>query len=114
MYKVGDIFYLDDEYSEKAIFCNENHLVINEIEADEKGRRFQICEIPTESENVKIKREIDKLKENLANTDYQAIKYAEGMISEENYQSIKEQRQKWRDEINNYEETLKEVEKDGE
>jgi len=48
--------------------------------------------------------EIDKriidLKSQLAATDYQAIKYAEGLIQEEDYAPIKAQRQAWRDQIN--------------
>lgn len=43
---------------------------------------------------------IEKLKKKLEETDYQAIKYAEGLISEEDYKPIKEQRQAWRAEIN--------------
>lgn len=46
MYNLGEIFYLDKEYSARAKFCNENGYVIQEIEPDEKGRRFQIQEIP--------------------------------------------------------------------
>lgn len=46
---------------------------------------------------------IEELKKKLDETDYQAIKYAEGQISEEEYQPIKEQRQAWRDEINTLE-----------
>ena len=42
MYNIGDIFYLDDEYTQRADFCNNNNLKIVEIEPDEKGRRFQI------------------------------------------------------------------------
>ena len=51
-------------------------------------------------------KQINVLKKNLADTDYQAIKYAEGMISAEDYASMKAQRQSWRDEINQLEETL--------
>lgn len=47
--------------------------------------------------------QIAQLKKQLADTDYQAIKYAEGQISEQDYASIKEQRQAWRDEINELE-----------
>ena len=42
-------------------------------------------------------------KQLLKETDYQAIKYAEGQISEELYLPIKEQRQAWRDRINEFE-----------
>ena len=43
---------------------------------------------------------IADLQTKLSETDYQAIKYAEGWISEEEYAPIKVQRQAWRDEIN--------------
>ena len=46
---------------------------------------------------------IAELKSLLRDTDYQAIKYAEGLISEEDYAPIKIQRQAWRDEINELE-----------
>ena len=49
---------------------------------------------------------IEELKKNLANTDYQAIKHSEGLITEEEYAPIKAQRQAWRDEINRLEEEL--------
>lgn len=48
---------------------------------------------------------IQELKSLLNKTDYQAIKYAEGFISEEDYAPIKAQRQKYRDEINKLEAT---------
>jgi hypothetical protein len=40
---------------------------------------------------------------NLLKTDYKALKYAEGMLSETEYAPIKLQRQAWRDEINSIE-----------
>lgn len=43
---------------------------------------------------------IQELKRKLASTDYQAIKFAEGLIGQEEYDDIKAQRQSWRDEIN--------------
>ena len=47
---------------------------------------------------------IVELKTMLFDTDYKAIKYAEGLISEEEYEIIKRQRQAWRNEINMLEE----------
>lgn len=44
--------------------------------------------------------EINALKRLLKQSDYKAIKYAEGLISAEDYQSIKEERQSWRNQIN--------------
>lgn len=52
--------------------------------------------------------EIETLKEQLAATDYQAIKHSEGLISEEDYAPIKAQRQALRDRINALEDRLRE------
>lgn len=59
-YKIGLIFVDDDDYSNKAKYCNEKGLTIKEIEPKEDGtRQFQICEIPapTEEELAKQKTE---------------------------------------------------------
>lgn len=50
---------------------------------------------------------IAKLKELLSQSDYRAIKYAEGLYTEEEYAPYKYQRQAYRDEINRLEEELK-------
>ena len=57
-------------------------------------------------QKLQIKTQIAELKRNLANTDYQAIKYAEGQLTEQEYASMKAQRQAWRDEINQLEAQL--------
>ena len=51
--------------------------------------------------NYKI--ELEFLKKQLEDTDYKAIKHSEGLISEDDYAPIKEQRQIWRDRINEIE-----------
>lgn len=53
---------------------------------------------------------INELKIKLSQTDYKAIKYAEGLISEEDYMYIKNDRQIWRKQINEYEKLIKELE----
>lgn len=53
-----------------------------------------------------VEQQIAGLKQNLADTDYKAIKYAEGFISEQDYAEMKAQRQAWRDEINRLEAEL--------
>lgn len=53
-----------------------------------------------------IKLQIDECKYNLYRTDYQAIKYAEGEMSEEEFLPIKSQRKAWRAEINRLEEEM--------
>lgn len=55
------------------------------------------------SAEVSIDAQINALKERLSQTDYQAIKYAEGLIREEDYAPTKKQRQEWRDKINELE-----------
>lgn len=55
----------------------------------------------------KIYDELEVLHKNLQSTDYKAIKYAEGLISEEDYAPIKAKRQSWRDRINELEEVIK-------
>lgn len=49
---------------------------------------------------------IAELKKLLADSDYKAIKYAEGLINEQDYLPIKELRQSYRNEINELEEDL--------
>ena len=59
-----------------------------------------------EEKNIGAKSSIDQIRElkcQLAETDYKAIKYTEGWINEEDYQPIKSQRQKLRNEINRLE-----------
>ena len=50
--------------------------------------------------------QISALKEELAASDYKAIKFAEGLISAEEYEPIKAERQALRDRINELEEML--------
>lgn len=47
--------------------------------------------------------EIEMLKKKLSDTDYKAIKYAEGQLTEEEYGPIKQERQSWRNRINELE-----------
>lgn len=60
-------------------------------------------EIIKQNEILERENEIKELKGLLNDTDYKAIKYAEGLISEEEYAPIKAQRQEWRDRINELE-----------
>ena len=53
-----------------------------------------------------IEPQIAELKQNLSNTDYKAIKFAEGELSEQEYASIRTQRREWRAEINRLEAKL--------
>lgn len=52
-------------------------------------------------------KKIGQLKQRLSETDYIAIKYAEGEITISEYSQVKEQRRKWRAEINALETEIK-------
>jgi predicted flap endonuclease-1-like 5' DNA nuclease len=56
-----------------------------------------------ERESPTPEMQIADLKQRLTDTDYKAIKYAEGLIPEEEYAPVRVQRQAWRDEINRLE-----------
>ena len=73
MYNLNDIFYEDADYTRRVDFCDENGYVIQEIEPDENGRRFQI-QLPPEptEEEIKshyyyaLKSELEKVMEDIA------------------------------------------------
>jgi hypothetical protein len=59
MYNIGDKFYFDDDYKNKAKFCNENNYRIVVLGKDEKGTIYQIQDqpLPTEEEILQALRE---------------------------------------------------------
>ena len=101
----------------KILICGEydyamaaNDTTEPTVEVDEldltllgKGKKFDI-------ENNTIiddpQSRISYLKMLLRGSDYQAIKYMEGQLSAEEYEPIKQQRIKWRQEINELELSL--------
>lgn len=56
-FKLNDIFTSDDNYADRAKFCNENGYIIKEIEPQNEVRQFQIVEAPT----VKVDTELSLL-----------------------------------------------------
>ena len=68
----------------------------------------ELCPMKTEQDKLKdqYRLEITQLKKQLSDTDYKAIKYAEGQISESEYASVRELRQSYRDRINELEALL--------
>ena len=83
----------------------ENDTVI-EMTVNDSALEAYIASIPEPV--VTPEEEIAELKAKLASTDYQAIKYAEGVLSEEEYADMKAQRQAWRNRINELEEVAHE------
>ena len=115
-YEIGLIFVDDKDYTNKAKWCNENGCYIAEIEPKEDGsRQFQIKQIPQKTEDEKVieqyQSEIVELKKYLSDTDYKAIKFAEGEITESDYQEVKSQRHDARVRINELESLIEELEK---
>lgn len=89
-----------------------NYILIADTEtSDVNGFTYpkELC--PHKSEHdlqVEVwNREIFELKEELNRTDYKAIKYAEGVMTDEEYQPTGIQRQAWRHRINELEEMIK-------
>lgn len=84
-----------------AIFKNRG---ANQVIKDVNGIPTAV-DLYTKSELAIVykKKRIAELKSLLQATDYQAIKYAEGFISEEDYLPIKQTRQEYRNEINELE-----------
>ena len=116
-YEIGLIFVDDEDYTNKANWCNENGCYIEEIEPLEDGtRQFQIKQIPQKTEDEKLieqyQSEIVELKKYLSDTDYKAIKFAEGEITESDYQEVKSQRHNARVRINELESLIEELEKE--
>lgn len=60
----------------------ENHMATEKMEMEE------------------IQSEINALKQLLIHSDYQALKHADGELSDEDYAEMREKRQQWRDRIN--------------
>ena len=56
-----------------------------------------------------IEGEINALKQLLANTDYKALKHADGVMSDEEYAETLDLRKSYRYKINKHEEELKEL-----
>lgn len=56
---------------------------------------------------AEINRQIRELKQKLFDTDYKAIKYSEGWLTEEEYAGVKAQREEWRKRINELEALMK-------
>lgn len=56
-----------------------------------------------------LESEIVALKQLLTNTDYKALKHADGVISDEDYAETLELRKSYRSKINDYEKELEEL-----
>ena len=74
-------------------------------------KRRTPSEAETKADTIaSINQQIRELQDKLSATDYQALKYSEGWITEKDYAEIKANRQSWRDAINQLQAQLKEEE----
>lgn len=74
-----------------------------EMQAIEAEALEWVDDMQIRSNQAAIQAEVRQLKQNLLDTDYKAIKFAEGWITTEEYAPTKAQRQEWRDRINELE-----------
>ena len=81
-------------------FLAENGVVVQDGE-------FSICLEYDEKQRKQYQR-IRGLKAMLADSDYKALKFSDGVLTEEEYAPIREQRAAWRAEINEIEKTFSE------
>ena len=92
-----------------------NQLNINDIEKGYNGLTYLKGYAPHKTESMilieQYQSEIIELKKYLSDTDYKAIKFAEGEITESDYQEVKSQRHDARVRINELESLIEELEK---
>lgn len=82
-----------------------NNIPVEDVQVSDINHGYypkELCPMKTEQDLLKdqYRLEITQLKKALSDTDYKAIKYAEGQISEEEYASVRAERQGYRDRIN--------------
>lgn len=101
----GDKYtHAQNNYLDKSIldeYGNYNYIYINKKILDNPH--------PNAETIANLNQQINELKQQLAETDYQAIKYAEGELSAEEYAPMKSQRAGWRVEINQLQQQLEEI-----
>lgn len=101
-----DINYTDAPYNFTLIEIDDKYNDCFGVDFDE-DLKFNVGKYDARKQKENSQVRIQELKGFLANTDYKAIKYAEGLITEKEYTEIKAQRQEWREEINRLEEEMK-------
>ena len=82
-----------------------NNIPVEDVQVSDINHGYypkELCPMKTEEDLLKdqYRIEIQQLKKLLSDSDYKAIKFAEGQISEDEYSGIKSERQGYRDRIN--------------
>ena len=109
-----------NEKNEIVSYCVVGNLdnsieTIKEFPSEFSDRKFvynketdEILDNPNFIKNkVQIENEIAQYKKLLSDSDYKALKYMEGYLTEEEYAETRLQRQEWRNKINELEKILK-------
>lgn len=109
--KPNTIVLTDEEFAQIGVTKRfENGVLIDIPQAELKTMRSEQLkyeqQLQRQAEINEIQRKINETKVKLSQTDYQAIKYFEGFISEADYAPMKALRQAYRDEINRLEAEL--------
>ena len=102
-YKSQNGFLKQDDELEN--YEEKGYVQITEEEWNVEQAKIMEIFNPTKGKGFLLK-QINEYKKQLRATDYQAIKYAEGWLSEQEYASIKAQRQQWRNAINSLEQQV--------
>jgi hypothetical protein len=126
--QVPNTYYYDKLYDDKHLGSSteitavayqlgwqDNHVLITDTEvSDVNGWIYLKGYAPKKTESMilieKYQSEIVELKKYLSDTDYKAIKFAEGEITESDYQEVKSQRHDARVRINELESLIEELE----
>ena len=127
--QVPNTYYYDKLYDDKHLGSftestqlahqlgwQDNHVLITDTEVSEvNGWTYLKGYAPQKTESMilieQYQSEIIELKKYLSDTDYKAIKFAEGEITESDYQEVKSQRHDARVRINELESLIEELEK---
>jgi hypothetical protein len=128
--QVPNTYYYDKLYDDKHLGSftestqlahqlgwQDNTVAITDTEVSElNGWTYLKGYAPKKSESMVLieqyQSEIVELKKYLSDTDYKAIKFAEGELSESDYQEVKSQRHDARVRINELESLIEELEKE--
>ena len=99
---IGTKFYKNNydlnAYSSAAKWCNSNNATI-----DDKGEYYEVVEITPPTQEGLNAMEVERLKSELASTDYKCLKYVDGALSDEEYAETKAYRAELRARINELE-----------
>lgn len=101
-----EITYTEAPYNFTIVEIDDKYADCNGMDFDDK-LQFELARYTERKNKETATIRIEELKAALRATDYKAIKFAEGLITAEEYETVKRQRQEWRDEINRLEQEIK-------